>query len=130
MYNLDSDRIQLHLLLILREYLNQVKEPPEDADAFIFLWWKYNNLERPSEFLMTSHIFVASDWPSCANFCLKRAAEDNKGNFSEYVVNPVYVDEIYCLLYQKKSGQDQTLTWISGSVGSRITRLPIQSSRA
>ena len=57
---------------------NQVKVRPEDADALRFLWWKDSNLERPSEFQMTSHIFGATDSPSCANFCLKRAAEDNK----------------------------------------------------
>ena len=56
-----------------------------------------SNLERPSEFQMTRHIFGATDSPSCANFCLKRAAEDNKGNFSEDTVNAVnkdfYVDD-------------------------------------
>ena len=62
---------------------NQVKVPPEDTDALRFLWWEDSNLERPSEFQMTSHIFGAEDSPSCANFCLKRVAEDNKGNFSE-----------------------------------------------
>ena len=46
---------------------------------------------------MTSHIFSASDSHSCAHFCLKSAAEDNKGNFSEDAVNAVkrdfYVDD-------------------------------------
>jgi len=76
----------------------QVKVPPEDADALRFLWWEDSNLERPSEFQMTSHLFGAIDSPSCANFCLKRAAEDNKGNFSENAVNAVnndfYVDDV------------------------------------
>ena len=76
---------------------NEVKVPPEDADALRFLWWEDSKLERPSEFQMTSHIFGATDSPSCANFCLKRAAEDNKGNFSEDAVNAVnkdvYVDD-------------------------------------
>ena len=65
---------------------NQVKVPPEDADALRFLWWEDSNLERPSEFQMPSHIFGDTDSPSCANFCLKRAAEDNKENFSENAV--------------------------------------------
>ena len=46
---------------------------------------------------MTSHIFGAKDSPSCANFCLKRAAEDSKGRFSDEAVNAVnkdfYVDD-------------------------------------
>ena len=57
---------------------NQVKVPPEDADALRFLWWEDSNLEQPSEFQMTSHIFGATDSPSCASFCLRKAAEDNK----------------------------------------------------
>ena len=74
----------------------QVKVPPEDADTLRFLWLEGNNLEQPSEFQMTSHIFGASDSPGCSNFCLKRAAEDNRGNFSEDDVNAVkkdYVDD-------------------------------------
>ena len=76
---------------------NQVKVPPEDSDALRFLWWETNDLESPSEFQMTSHIFGAKDSPSCANFCLKRAAEDSKGRFSDEAVNAVtkdfYVDD-------------------------------------
>ena len=76
---------------------NQVKVPPEDSDALRFLWWEYSDLERPSEFQMTTHIFGATDSPSCANFCLKRAAEDRKGRFSDEVVSAVdkdfYVDD-------------------------------------
>ena len=75
--------------------LNQFKVSPENADALRFLWWEDSNLERPSQFQMTSHIFCATDSPSCANVCLKRAAEDNKGNFSEDAVNAVNKD-FYC----------------------------------
>ena len=41
---------------------------------------------------MTSDIFGSSDSSSCANFSLKRAAEDNRGNFSEDAVNAVKKD--------------------------------------
>ena len=41
---------------------------------------------------MTSHIFGASDSASCANFCLKRAAEDNKGDFRKDAVYAVKKD--------------------------------------
>ena len=43
---------------------NQVKVPPEDADALRFLSLEDSDLERPSEFQMTSHIFGATDSPS------------------------------------------------------------------
>ena len=75
----------LCILLRFREYpvalvadiegmFNQVKVPPEDSDALRFLWWEDSDLERLSEFEMTTHIFGDTDSPSCANFCLKKAA--------------------------------------------------------
>ena len=85
------------LVADLEGMFNQVKVPPEDSDALRFLWWETNDLESPSEFQLTSHIFGAKDSPSCANFCLKRAAEDSKGRFSDEAVNAVtkdfYVDD-------------------------------------
>ena len=46
---------------------------------------------------MTTHIFGATDSPSCANFCLKIAAEDREGRFSDEAVSAVdkdfYVDD-------------------------------------
>ena len=71
----------LGILLRFRQYpialvadiegmFNQVKVPPEDSDALRFLWWEDSDLERLSEFQMTTHIFGATDSPSCANFCL------------------------------------------------------------
>ena len=59
-----------------------MKVPQEDSDALRFLRWENNDLESSSEFPMTSHIFAAKDSSSCANFCLKPAAEDSKGRFS------------------------------------------------
>ena len=41
---------------------------------------------------MTSHIFGVTDSPSCANFCLKRAAKDRKGRFSDEAVSAVGKD--------------------------------------
>ena len=38
---------------------------------------------------MTTHIFGATVSPSCANVCLKRAAEDRKGRFSDEAVSAV-----------------------------------------
>jgi len=41
---------------------------------------------------MVSHIFGAKDSPSCANYCLKRIADDNKNIFSEEAVKSVQED--------------------------------------
>ena len=47
---------------------------------------------------MVSHIFGTKNSPSCANYCLKRTADDNKKIFSEEVVKSVqgdfYVDDL------------------------------------
>ena len=69
-----------------------MKVPQEDSDALRFLWWENNDLESPSEFPMTSHIFAANDSLSCAKFCLKPAAEDSKGRFSDEAGNAVTKD--------------------------------------
>ena len=98
----------LGILLRFRQYpialvadtegmFNQVKVPPEDSDALRFLWWEDSDLEKLSEFQMTTHIFGATDSPSCANFCLKRAAGHRKQRFSDEAVSAVdkdfYVDD-------------------------------------
>ena len=77
------------LVADIKGMFNQVKVPPEDSDALRFLWWEDSDLERPSEFQKTSHIFGATDSTSCANFCLKRAAEDHKGRFRDEAVSAV-----------------------------------------
>ena len=84
----------LGILLRFRQYpiALKVKVPPEDSDALRFLWWEDSDLERPSEFQKTSHIFGATDSPSCANFCLKRAAEDRKRRCSDEAVSAVKKD--------------------------------------
>ena len=84
----------LGILLRFRQYpiALKVKVPPEDSDALRFLWWEDSDLERLSEFQMTTHIFGATDSPSCANFCLKRAAEDRKRRCSDEAVSAVKKD--------------------------------------
>ena len=77
----------------------QVKVPSEDADALHFLWWEDADFRKsPKEYQMVSHIFGAKDSPSCANYCLKRTADDNKKIFSKEAVKSVqedfYVDDL------------------------------------
>ena len=45
------------LVADIERMFNQVKVPPEDADALRFLWWEDNNLEKPSEFQPQSHLW-------------------------------------------------------------------------
>ena len=76
----------------------QVKVPAEDADGLRFLWWEDADFHKPpEEYQMVSHIFGAKDSPSCANYCLKRTADDNK-IFSKEAVKSVqedfYIDDL------------------------------------
>ena len=81
-----------------KQMFNQVKVSPEDQDAFRFLWWSGSLYKPPDEYVMTVHVFGATDSPSCANYCLKRTAEDNKSEFDNLVVDTVlrhfYVDDM------------------------------------
>ena len=80
---------------------HQVRVPPEDADLLRFLWWPAGDLSQDHvDFRMLVHLFGATSSPSCANFALRKCAEDNKGQFSQEAMDKVlhsfYVDD--CLV--------------------------------
>jgi hypothetical protein len=75
----------------------QVRVSESDCDLLRFLWWPEGNLNQESEeYQMLVHLFGAVSSPSCANFALRRTAEDNKCTFDPEVIstvfNNVYVD--------------------------------------
>ena len=130
---------RLGILLMFRQYpialvadiegmFNQVKVPPADSDALRFLWWEDSDLERPSEFQMTSHIFGATDSPSCANFCLKRAAEARKGRFGDEAVRAVdkdfYLDDFETSVrtVTEASSLAGEVTCLPSEAGFRLTK--------
>ena len=87
---------------------HQVRVPPEDYDAFRFLWWPENDLDQePVDYRMEVHLFGATSSPGCSNFALRKVAEDNIGEFDEEVVKTVrknfYVDD--CLKSVQSSSQ-------------------------
>ena len=129
----------LGILLSFRQYpialvadiegmFNQVKVPPEDSDALRFLWWEDSDLEKLSEFQMTTHIFSATDSPSCANFCLKKAAEDHKGRFSDEAVSVVdkdfYIDDFEKSVrtVSEASSLADEVTCLLSEAGFRLTK--------
>ena len=76
----------------------QVRVRPDDSDVLRFLWWPDNDLQRrPEEYQMTVHLFGAVSSPSCANFALRKTAEENFQRFDFEVINTVrrnfYVDD-------------------------------------
>ena len=55
----------------------QVRVSPEHRNLLRFLWWKDGDLNKsPEEYRMAVHLFGAASSPSCAGFCLRKAAED------------------------------------------------------
>ena len=63
-----------------------------------FLWWEDGDTTTtPKEFRMTVHLFGATSSPGCANYGLKKIAEDNEEEYGLEVANFVkkdfYVDD-------------------------------------
>lgn len=57
----------------------QVKVAPEDVDFLRSLWWPRGDISQPlAEYQMLVHLFGAVSSPSCANYALKKTAEDNE----------------------------------------------------
>ncbi len=76
----------------------QVQVPEEDVDLLRFLWWPSEDYTQcMEEYRMTVHLFGATSSPSCANFALRKCAEDNKDFFSQQVFETImynfYVDD-------------------------------------
>lgn len=76
----------------------QVRVRPSDRNYLRFLWWPDGNLEKePEEYKMSVHLFGGASSPSCANYALKKTAEDNKKDFDERTIETVkrnfYVDD-------------------------------------
>ena len=88
----------------------QVPVPPNDSDVLRFLWWPGNDLEsQPEEYQMGVHLFSAVSSTSCANFALRKAADDNSEQFDSEAINTVkrnfYVDD--CL--KSVPGEDKAI---------------------
>ena len=66
----------------------QVCVPPNDLDVVCFLWWPGNDLEsQPEEYQMGVHLFGAVSSPSCTNFALRKAADDNLQQLDSKAIN-------------------------------------------
>ncbi|XP_078665802.1 uncharacterized protein LOC144908142 [Branchiostoma floridae x Branchiostoma belcheri] len=87
------------LMADIEAMFSQVKVPVEDRDYLRFLWWPEGNTNEPlREFRMKVHVFGATSSPSCANYALKRIAEDCKGQYNDEVLESLrknfYVDDL------------------------------------
>ncbi|XP_015748758.1 PREDICTED: uncharacterized protein LOC107328549 [Acropora digitifera] len=77
---------------------HQVYVTPEYRNFLRFLWWENGDMEKePMEFKMKVHLFGAVLSPGCANFALKRTANDFEFKFgtkaAEFVRHDFYIDD-------------------------------------
>ncbi|XP_068716993.1 uncharacterized protein [Montipora capricornis] len=86
------------LMADVESMFHQVRVSPNYCYYIRLLWWPNNDLNsEPEEYQMMVHLFGATSSPSCANFGLRRTAEDNCQEFSKEAVDSVkdnfYVDD-------------------------------------
>ena len=68
----------------------QVRVAATDTNALRFLWWPESDLSKePEEFKMLVHLFGATSSPCCANFALRKTADDNKEDFDKIITDTV-----------------------------------------
>ena len=82
----------------VQSIFHQVRVPKADRALLRFLWWLRGDFSKIlEEYRMTIHLLGAVSFPTCANFPMRRNAEDHRREFSPNVVSTVlkkfYVDE-------------------------------------
>lgn len=80
---------------------HQVRVPADDVDLLRFLWWPDGDFSQdPVDFRMRVHLFGATSSPSCANFTLRKCAQDHRKQFNRETVDKIlhsfFVDD--CLV--------------------------------
>ena len=90
---------------------HQVRVPETDADLLRFLWWPNGDFSQQMvEYRMVVHLFGATSSPSCANFALRKCAEDNKQLFNQKVfdtnMHSFYVDDCLASI----ASEDEAIT--------------------
>ena len=92
----------------IESMFHQVRIPLKDCDVLRFLWWSNNDTSsNPEEYQMMVHLFGAISSPSCANYALKKTA-DNRGRFDSHVINTLernfYVDDCLKSVENEETG--------------------------
>ena len=113
----------------IQSMFHQVKIPLQDQDYFRFLWWKDGDLRTSLQvYKMTVYIFGTVCSPACANFALKRTAEDHAIFYDAATIEAVntsfYVDDCLASLptIQKAQQLVRELTDLLSQGGFRIRK--------
>ena len=88
----------------------QVRVRKEDQSFLRFLWWPDGDLQKEAEeYCMTVHLFGAVSSPACANYALKRTADDIEDEYGSEAANTLrrnfYVDDVL----KSASTEDETI---------------------
>ena len=80
---------------------SQVLVPREDRHLLRLLWWQYGDMKEPlTDYCMKVHVFGAISSPLCANYALKRTADDQAENFGQEITHIIhrnfYIDDCLC----------------------------------
>ena len=86
------------LISDVKAMFHQVRINLQDSESLRFLWWPDADVSKPpQDCSMQVHLFGATSSPTCANFALRKTAEDNGGEFDKETVTTVrknfYVDD-------------------------------------
>ena len=89
---------QVGLMCDIESMFYQVYIAEDYWDLLRFLWWENGDSSKdPIESRMTVHLFGATSSPGCANFALKKTAQDSKCKFrsaaADFLWNDFYVDD-------------------------------------
>ncbi|XP_078608417.1 uncharacterized protein LOC144880226 [Branchiostoma floridae x Branchiostoma japonicum] len=117
------------LMADIEAMFSQVKVPSEDRDYQRFMWWPEGRINEPlEEYRMTVHVFGATSSPSCANYALKRLADDCKDQYDEEVLKAIkgdfYVDDLLKSTETAEKGQllAEDIRSVCGTGGFRLTK--------
>ncbi|XP_077978766.1 uncharacterized protein LOC144434185 [Glandiceps talaboti] len=117
------------LMADIEAMFSQVAVPKEYHNFQRFLWWPEGDSDQPlQEYRMKVHIFGATSSPSCANYALKRTAEDSKKCYRPEVTNTIqnnfYVDDMLKSVSTNEQGVSlfRDLTKICKQGGFRLTK--------
>ena len=72
------------LMADIEGMFHQVQVSEHNLDFLHFLWWPNNDINLPlAEYRMKVHLFGAVSSPSCANYALKKTADENASKVGE-----------------------------------------------
>ena len=110
---------------------------PKRQRSFIqFLWWEDDDLtQKAVPFEMNVHLFGATSSPSCANFALRKTANDGESEFGKNASNCMkrnfYVDDFLKSVDDPDEGITllRNTTKLCESGGFKLTKLISNSKK-